>query len=65
MQAGIPQVVGDWGITPCTSQKIGLKLTQKCQFCHFHAVLGHFAQITSPYQLTFGKPWQVSEDFKQ
>ena len=23
-------------------------LTQKCQFCHFHAVLGHFAQIASP-----------------
>ena len=23
-------------------------LTQKCQFCNFHAVFGHFAQITPP-----------------
>ena len=31
-------------------------LTQKCRFCYFHAVFGHFAQIP-PHQLTpFGKP---------
>ena len=46
---------------PPTNQKIGLSpacpapppplltvLTQKCQFCNFHAVFGHLVQIVPP-----------------
>ena len=40
---------------PPTTRKIGLSphatpivLTQKCRFCNFHAVFGHFAQIVPP-----------------
>ena len=47
---------GDWWRSPSTTRKIGLThpppptptltlLTQKCRFCHFHAVFGHLAQI--------------------
>ena len=54
-----PSGRGTGGI-PLTTQKIGLStpptlcppptvLTQKCLFCNFHAVFGHFAQIVPPY----------------
>ena len=45
------------GEDPPTTRKIDLSppspcpptvLTQKCRFCHFHAVFGHFVQIVSP-----------------
>ena len=44
------------GGPPPTTRKIGLSphappptvLTQKCRFCHFHAVFGHFVQIVPP-----------------
>ena len=45
---GYPQ----WPMSPTV-------LNQKCWFCNFQAVSGHFAQI-DPHQLTrFGKPWHV------
>ena len=54
MKGRVSLVGGDWGDPP-TNRKIGLSphvppivLTQKCQFCHFHAVFGHFAQIAPP-----------------
>ena len=50
-------LVGGTGGDPPTTRKIGLSspmpspptvLTQKCQFCYFHAVFGHFFQIVPP-----------------
>ena len=56
---GLPLVgkgrgMGDWGggAIPLLPQKLACPphvpptvLTQKCQFCNFHAVFGHFVQI--------------------
>ena len=46
---------GNWGGIPPLPEKLACPphvpptvLTQKCQFCHFHAVFGHLVQITPP-----------------
>ena len=51
---GIPLVGGGWTGGGGESRKIGLSphapicFDQKYQFCNFHAVFGHFAQIVPP-----------------
>ena len=53
---GFPLVGGDWGGgSPQLTEKLACPspcpptvLTQKCRFCNFHAVFGHFAQIAPP-----------------
>ena len=51
--SGFPLVGGGGlgGIPPPLPEKLACPptvLTQKCQFCHFHAVFGHFVQIILP-----------------
>ena len=40
---GSPKYLKNWLVPPPPTV-----LTQKCRFCHFHAVLGHFAQTVPP-----------------
>ena len=42
---GIPHYPKNWLVPPPCPPTI---LTQKCRFCHFHAVFGHFVQIVPP-----------------
>ena len=42
--SGFP-LVGKIGLSPHVPLTV---LTQKCRFCHFHAVFGHFVQIAPP-----------------
>ena len=44
-QGGSPHYPKNWLVPPCPLPTV---LTQKCRFCHFHAVFDHFAQIVSP-----------------
>ena len=40
-------------------------LTQKCWYCNFHAVFGHFAEIVSPSppSTLFEKPWHQTSNW--
>ena len=43
-----PHYPKNWLVPPTPMSPPPTVLTQKCRFCHFHAVFDHFAQIVPP-----------------